>query len=171
MPPRHTVLAVSALAFALAFGPGARAQDDDDGDDDAATAPIVVDIDGSCRLTVAGQDVPCRSVAYMIFPANHRIDFTAITEDTGWAFSGGEDAKRDGLYTLDLDSVLRPGAGRLEAEGVCEMRVSEDRRTVESLDCRAMTEDGELTLTASGTVMLEGTADDDGEDGADGDDS
>ncbi|MGZ3367593.1 MAG: hypothetical protein ACXWK1_01650 [Caulobacteraceae bacterium] len=160
MFPRQTVL-LAACVLALAFGP-ARAQDDEEDDgDDAAAAPIVVDIDGPCTLTVKGQEIPCSGVAYMVFPANHRIDFTAITETAGWAFSGEEDDNQDGRYTLTLDSMLNPSSGRLEAEGRCEMQVAEDRRTVKSLDCRASTEDGEFTLKASGVISAD---EDDGED-------
>src|SRR6185312_3333281 len=154
MPPRQTVrarqrralpLAASLLALSLslslAFAGVARAQDDeDDGDDDAA--PVVVDINGPCTLTVRDQVISCRGVAYMVFPSNHRIDFTAITETAGWAFSGDEDANKDGHYTLTVDSVLNPASGRLDAEGRCEMQVEADRRTVTSLDCRASTEGG-----------------------------
>ena len=151
---RQTVL-LAACILALAFGP-APAQDDEGEDSDEATAaPIVVAIDGTCRLTVKGQDVACSGVAYMVFPGNHRIDFTAITETAGWAFSGEEDANQDGRYTLELDSVLNPSSSRLEAEGRCEMQVSEDRRTVTSLQCRASTEDGEFTLQASGMISAE----------------
>ncbi|HEY4031479.1 MAG TPA: hypothetical protein VGM25_14115 [Caulobacteraceae bacterium] len=161
MPPRHTVLLTAcAVALALAFGHGARAQDDD-GDDDETAAPVVVDINGPCMLTVKGQATPCRGVAYMVFPSNHRIDFTAITETAGWAFSGEDDENQDGRYALELDSVLNPGSGgRAEAQGRCEMQVAEDRRTVKSLDCRAMTEDGEMRLEASGTIAVEDEDDD-----------
>ncbi len=147
-PFRRALLALAACVLALAFGP-ARAQDDDDGDDDAA-APVVIDIDGPCVLTIKGQAVPCRGVAYMVFPSNHRIDFTAITDTAGWAFSGDDDNDRDGRYALTLDSVLNPNSGRLEAQGRCQMQVAEDRRSVTSLECRASTEDGEVTLKASG---------------------
>jgi hypothetical protein len=177
MPARQTVrpfrgarlrrafpLAACILALSLAFSVGARAQDNDDEGDDAA-APVVVDINGPCTLTVEGQTIPCRGVAYMVFPSNHRIDFTAITEAAGWAFSGDEDDNKDGRYTLMLDSVLNPASGRLDAEGRCEMQVAADRRTVTSLDCRASTEDGEFTLKASGSISVDDSDDDDGDDG------
>lgn len=160
---RRTVL-LAACMLAMAFGP-ARAQEDD-GDDDAA-APIVVDIDGPCQLTVKGQDVPCRGVAYMLFPRNHRIDFTAIADTAGWAFSGEQDDNQAGRYTLEIDSVLNPGSGRFEAEGRCEMQVAEDRRSVKSLDCRAGADDGEFALKASGTVTVE-DEDDEEDDGPEG---
>lgn len=160
-------LAICVLALSLAFAAGAHGQDDDDDDGDDA-APVVVDINGPCVLTVKGQTVPCRGVAYMVFPSNHRIDFTAITETAGWAFSGEEDDNRDGRYALTLDSVLNPGSSRMDADGRCEMRVSDDRRTVMSLDCRASAEDGELSLKASGAIAVEDTGDDD-DDGPDDD--
>ena len=151
--PRAAVAGL--LALALAFGASAvHAQDDDDDDDAPASPPIVINIDGPCALTVDGHDVPCHAVAYMAFPSNHRINFTAITETAGWAFSGEEDDNQDGDYALDLDSVLGPSAGRVEAEGECDMAVAADRRTVTSLECHAETEDGELTLRASGTISL-----------------
>ena len=151
MPPR---LPACALALALIVAASAAlAQDDDDG---PAQPPIVVNIVGPCALTVGGQTVPCRGVAYMAFPSNHRINFTAITETAGWAFSGEEDDNEDGDYALAVDSVLGPSAGRVEADGECDMQMAEDRRTVTSLECRADTDDGELTLRASGTVAAGG---------------
>jgi hypothetical protein len=161
-----------ALAMALACAPGARAQDedDDDGGDDGAVAAIVVDINGPCTLTVKGENIPCRGVAYMAFPSNHRIDFTAITQTTGWAFSGDDDQSVGHSYALPLDSVLDPASGRLDADGRCEMEMAKDRRTVMSLDCRAFTKDGEITLSASGVISVEASDDDD--DGPDdGDDT
>ena len=169
--PFRRVLGVAAcvLALSLAFAAGVRAQDDDDddGDDDAA-APLVVDINGPCTLTVKGETIPCRGVAYMVFPSNHRIDFTAITETDGWAFSGDADDNRDGRYALALDSVLSPGSERVDANGRCEMRVADDRRSVTSLECRANTEDGEVVLKASGTIAVEDPGDDE-DDGPDDD--
>ena len=156
-------LIACALAFTLALGASARAQDDDDGDDSSG-APVVVDINGSCTLTVEGNVIPCRGVAYMVFPSNHRIDFTGITDTAGWAFSGMDDDNRDGRYTLDLDSVLNPASGRLEAEGRCEMVVGDDRRTVKSLDCRATTPEGEFSLKASGMIAADEGDDDGGDD-------
>src|SRR6202012_490325 len=114
MPLRQSVLLTACvLALALGCGAGARAQDDDDDGDDASAAPIVVDIDGPCTLTVGGREISCRGVAYMVFPSNHRIDFTAITDTAGWAFSGEDDENQNGVYALDLDSVLNPGTSRL----------------------------------------------------------
>jgi hypothetical protein len=163
-------LAACALAVALAFSAGARAQDDDDDDDGGDAAPLVVDITGPCMLTVKGESIPCRGVAYMVFPSNHRIDFTAITDTDGWAFSGDDDTNRDGRYGLALDSVLNPGSERLDADGRCEMRVDPDRRTVMSLECRARTAEGEVTLKASGTIAVEDPGDDgDDDDGPDDD--
>src|SRR5215469_15266896 len=92
-PPYHAPLGLAAcvVALSLAFAAGARAQDDDDdfdGDEDAPPAPLIVDIEGPCVLSLQGQNLPCREVAYMVFPSNRRIDFTAITDTAGWAFSG-----------------------------------------------------------------------------------
>jgi hypothetical protein len=170
-PPLQTSLRLAAcvLALSLAFSVGARAQDDDDNEDgDDAPAPLVVDINGPCVLTVKGQTIPCRGVAYMVFPSSHRIDFTAITDTDGWAFSGDDDNNRGGRYALALDSVLDPGDDRLDADGRCEMRLADDRRSVVSLECRASTEDGEVTLKASGTIAIEDPGDDD-DDGPDDD--
>jgi hypothetical protein len=176
MPARQTVrplqatvrLTVCVLALSLAFAAGARAQDDDDDGGDDDDAPLVVDISGPCVLTLKGETIPCQGVAYMVFPSNHRIDFTAITDMDGWAFSGDHDNDRDGRYALALDSVLDPGSERLDANGRCEMRVAEDRRSVTSLECRASTKDGEVTLKASGTIEVEDPGDDD-DDGPDDD--
>jgi len=177
MPARQTVrplqatfrLAACVLALSVAFAAGARAQDDDDDDGDDDAAALVVDISGPCVLTLKGQTIPCRGVAYMVFPSNHRIDFTAITDTDGWAFSGDHDNDRDGRYDLALDSVLDPGSERLNANGQCERRVTEDRRSVTSLECRASTQDGEVTLKASGTIEVEDPGDDDEDDGLDDD--
>jgi hypothetical protein len=153
MSPRFSA-PVFAVALALLLAcPAARAQDDDD--DGPAGPPVVVTIQGPCALTVNGRNVPCRGVAYMVFPSTHRIDFTAITETAGWAFSGEDDDNEDGRYALDVDSVLGPSAQRIDAEGECDMEVAEDRRTVESLECRASTDDGEMTLTASGAIAVD----------------
>jgi hypothetical protein len=162
-------LAVCVLAFALVFSAGARAQDDDDDDGDDGGTPIVVDITGPCVLTVKGETIPCRGVAYMVFPSNHRIDFTAITDTDGWAFSGDDDSNRGDLYALALDSVLDPGSERLDADGRCEMHMAADHRSVMSLECRASTGDGEVTLKASGTIAVEDPGDDDEDDGPDDD--
>ncbi len=169
-PLRRTLgVAACVLALSLAFAAGVRAQDDDDDDgDDDAGAPLVVDINGPCTLTVKGETISCRGVAYMVFPSNHRIDFAAITETDGWAFSGDADDNRDGRYALALDSVLGPGSDRVDADGRCEMRVADDRRSVTSLECRASTGDGEVILKASGTIAVEDPGDDD-DDGPDDD--
>jgi hypothetical protein len=177
MPARQTApplqaalrLAACALALSLMFAAGVRAQDDDDDDGDDGPAPLVIDINGPCTLTVKGQVIPCKGVAYMVFPSNHRIDFTAITDEDGWAFSGDDDSNRDGRYALALDSVLDPGSERLDAAGGCEMRVADDRRSVMSLECHASTKAGELTLKASGTIEVEDPGDDDEDDGPDDD--
>jgi hypothetical protein len=176
-PWRQTlVVAACVMALSLAFAAGARAQDDDDDDyddGDEAVAPLVVDIDGPCLLTIKGQAIPCRGVAYMVFPSSHRIDFAAITDTAGWAFSGEDDESRTGRYALDLDSVLNLGSGRVAAHGRCEMVVGEDRRTVRSLDCSAGVAGSEFTLKASGTITLEDAGNDDGDgpDDSDDDDS
>lgn len=172
MSPRpHSALqsvALAACALALILSPSlALAQDDDD--DDGPAQPIVVEINGPCALTVEGRDTPCRGVAYMAFPANHRIDFTAITETAGWAFSGEDDHNQGGRYALQLDSILNPAAGRLGAEGQCSMQLADDHRSVQSLDCRAKTDEGELTLKASGVIAID-NPDDDGDDDDDGPD-
>jgi hypothetical protein len=159
-------LAACVLALSLAFAAGARAQDDDEDDGDDAAAPFVVDIEGPCVLTVDGQSVPCQGVAYMVFPSNHRIDFAAITETAGWAFSGEDDNNQNGRYALKLDSVLDPSAGRQNAAGRCEMQLAADHRTVTSLTCLASTEDGDFTLRASGTIEVEQTGNDE-DDGPD----
>jgi hypothetical protein len=151
----------AVLCAALA---GAALAQDDDGDAPAAS-PIVVNINGPCVLTVDDKPQACRGVAYMAFPSNHRIDFTALTETAGWAFSGDEDQNDDGAYTLALDSVLTPSAGRLDADGECDMQVGEDGRTVMSLRCEASTDDGDLVLQASGAISV-----DDRDDGDDQDD-
>ena len=164
MPPRPKAFRplACALALGLAFSAsGALAQDDDD--DATAGQPIVVQIDGPCALTVGGRAVACQGVAYMVFPSNGRIDFTAITATAGWAFSGEEDDNDEGQYTLQVDSVLSPSASRVDAEGECDMEVAEDRRTVRSLECRAATDQGDLALRASGVIAV-----DDGDDGDDG---
>jgi hypothetical protein len=149
------------LALALAFSASAaRAQDDDD-DDGQASPPIVVSINGPCALMVDGKDVPCRAVAYMVFPSNHRIDFAAITDNAGFAFSGEDDQNHDGQYALDVDSVVAPSAGRVDAEGECDMTIAEDKRTVKSLSCRATTDQGVMTLRASGAITAGDSDDDD----------
>jgi hypothetical protein len=162
-PPLHAsfTLAACVLALSLAFAGVARAQDDDEDDDDPAVAPLVIDIEGPCVLTLEGQSVPCEGVAFMVFPSNHRIDFTAITENSGWAFSGDDDDNNpNGRYALKLDSVLNPASGRLDAAGRCEMQLAADHRTVTSLTCLASTQDGDFTLKASGTIEVEQTGND-----------
>jgi hypothetical protein len=153
MPRR---LSACVLALALAFAASAVLAQDDEDDDGPALPPIVVNIVGPCVLTVGDRTIPCRGVAYMAFPSNHRINFTAITDTAGWAFSGEEDDNEDGDYALAVDSVLGPTAGRVEADGACDMQMADDRRTVTSLECRAETDQGDLTLRASGTVVAGG---------------
>jgi hypothetical protein len=162
-------LAACVLALSVAFAVGARAQDNDEDDGDEDAAPLVVDINGPCSLTVEGQTISCKGVAYMVFPSNHRIDFTAITEEDGWSFSGDSDDDREGRYRLALDSVLDPGDDRLDADGRCEMRVADDRRSVMSLECRANTKAGPVILKASGAIEVEDLGDDDEDDGPDDD--
>lgn len=174
MPPCHSAgrsarrpraIVAGLLALALAFGASAvHAQDDDDDDDGPASPPIVVNINGPCALMVDGRDVPCRAVAYMAFPSNHRIDFAAITDNAGFAFSGEDDQNEGGRYGLDVDSVVVPSAGRLDAEGQCDMTLADDKRTVKSLSCRATTDQGVMTLRASGVISA-GDSDDDDDDG------
>ena len=160
---RRLIVRACAAALGLACAAGAaRAQDDDDA---PATRPIVVNINGPCVLTIDGRPQACRGVAYMAFPSNHRIDFTAITGTAGWAFSGDEDQNNDGAYVLALDSVLTPSAGRIDADGECDMQVGQDGRTVTSLRCEAATDDGDLVLEASGVISV-----DDQDDGDDPDD-
>lgn len=151
-----SLMTVAALAaVVLACGASrALAQDDDDGDEGPAAQPIVVQIQGPCALTVGGKSVDCQGVAYMVFPSNGRIDFTAISGDSGWAFSGEDDDNEDGQYALTLDSVLGPSAARLDAEGECDMEVAQDKRTVRSLECTASTDQGDLTLRASGVIAV-----------------
>jgi hypothetical protein len=162
-------LAACVLALSVVFASGVRAQDDDGEDGDEDSAPLVVDINGPCSLTVGSRTISCRGVAYMVFPSNHRIDFTAITEEDGWSFSGDNDDDRNGSYRLALDSVLDPGDDRLDADGRCEMRVADDHRSVMSLECRANTRAGVVTLKASGAIEVEDPGDDDEDDGPDDD--
>ena len=129
----------------------------------ADTAPIVINIEGPCAMALDGRATPCAGVAYMAFPDNHRIDFTAITGQAGLAFSGEEDSNEDGHYTLKLDSVVSPQAGRLDAEGQCVMDLDEDGVTVRAIECRAQTSAGVMQLKASG-VARSGDGDDDDED-------
>jgi hypothetical protein len=146
-----------AVSVALASAP-ARAQ----------TAPIVINIDGPCAMSLEGRAVECAGVAYMVFPANHRIDFTAITDQAGWAFSGEEDSNDDGHYTLTLDSVVSPQAGRLEAEGECDMDIEADGVTVRAIQCQARTSAGVIQLKASGVARSGNDDDDDGPDSGQG---
>lgn len=156
--PRIACAAIISLALAAS---AAHAQGDDE-DDDGSAAPLVVSINGPCALSVAGRNLACSGVAYMLFPSNHRIDFAAITGDSGWAFSGEEDDNDEGDYALTVDSMVGPSGARIEADGACEMQVGEDRRSVESLECRASTGSGDFVLTASGVV---GAGDEDEDDG------
>ena len=164
--PRAAVAGL--LALALAFGASVvHAQDDDDDDGGPASPPIVVNINGACALTVDGRDVPCRAVAYMAFPSNHRIDFAAITDTAGFAFSGEDDDNQGGRYALDVDSVVAPSGGRLDAEGECDMTLAEDKQSVKSLSCRATTDQGVMTLRASGVISAADSDDDDDDDDGD----
>lgn len=162
-PPVCAVACAAVLLAGFAAG-GAQAQDDGDG----ADAPVVVKIDGPCLLSMNGRTETCGGVAYMAFSANHRIDFTAITNAAGWAFSGRQDGNDGGRYVLGLDSVLSPSAGRVQAHGECSMQVDDDGATVRSLECRAVTGAGELMLKASGTIAPD-DQDDDADDGDDND--
>ena len=166
---RRPHLAVAGLlALALAFGASAvHAQDDDDDDDGPASPPIVINIDGPCALMVDGHPAPCQGVAYMAFPSNHRIDFAAITDNAGFAFSGEDDENQDGRYALAVDSVVAPVVGRVDAEGECEMVLSEDKQAVTSLSCRADTDQGVMTLRASGVISVADSGDDDDDDDGD----
>ena len=143
----------AALALALilpvfSFPSAAMAQDDDTPGD----LPLVVQIAGPCTIGLDGQEADCRGVTYMAFPSTGRIDFAALTPGMGIAFSGETDENEDGSYTLTLDSVVSPEAGRMKAEGECEMDVEKDGRTVRSIACEAATEAGALTLEASGLI-------------------
>ena len=155
MPPRQPAsrlkarrVAACATLLALALTSGARAQDDGG----PASPPVVVTINGPCSMTIAGRSLACSGVAYMVFPSNHRIDFAAITGQSGWAFSGEEDDDEDGDYALTVDSILGPSGARIEAKGECDMQVGEDRRSVDSLECHASTDSGDFVLTASGDI-------------------
>jgi hypothetical protein len=170
MPPRLLLRATfraACLAGAalLILAGAAHAQDEDDDDDDGPDrGAIVVQIDGPCLLTVEGRVQACHGVAYMAFPSTHRIDFTALTGETGWAFSGEDDVDDDAGYILAVDSVLDPSAEREQADGQCRMTVSADHRTVTSLQCRASTHDGVVILKASGTATADDEDEDDGAD-------
>jgi hypothetical protein len=151
----HLSAGAVALVLALAGVPASAQQQD----------AIVVNIAGPCQLVLGGRSMGCVGVAYMAFAGTHRIDFTAVTSQSSWAFSGEEDANDDGRYSLTVDSVLSPQAGRVEADGECTMDLAEDRRTVRGLECQAMTPAGPLTLKASGRVVsAAGGDDDDGDD-------
>lgn len=155
------IAAAAVLAFALGAVP-AHAQDDDD--DDGDDGPLVVQIQGPCALTIAGRPQTCQGLAYMVFPENQRKDFTVLTSDGGWAFSGQHDAKDSGRYSLMVDSVLRPGTDRMDADGLCTMTVAADGATVEALSCDANTRAGRMTLQASGQASADDQDDDDGDD-------
>jgi hypothetical protein len=154
--------AFAALALTAAAG---HAQDPQSQDPKS----VVVNISGPCELVLDGRTVSCSGVAYMAFPGTHRIDFTALTSQSGWAFSGEQDDNEKGSYSLTLDSVLSPDAGRLEADGECDMQVADDGRTVRSIDCQAKTAAGDLVLKASGVVASTEGDPDDGDDDDDGD--
>jgi hypothetical protein len=162
MPVRPQLVACAALLTLAFAASGARAQDDDEDDGGPASPPIVVTISGPCAMSVGGRNLACSGVAYMVFPSNHRIDFAAITGQTGWSFSGEDDDDDDGDYALTVDSIVGPSGARIEADGACEMMVGEDRQSVESLECRASTDAGDFVLTASGVI-----ADDEADDGDD----
>jgi hypothetical protein len=149
------VLALAALASAS--GPA-----------QAETQPIVINIDGPCAMALNGRATECAGVAYMVFPDNHRIDFTAISGQAGLAFSGEADSNEDGHYTLTLDSVVSPRAGRLDAEGECSMDLEEDGVTVRAIECRAQTSAGVMQLKASGVARTGDGDDDDDDDDDDG---
>jgi hypothetical protein len=158
------IAAAAVLAFCVGSLP-AHAQEDDD-DDDAA-APLVVQIQGPCALTIAGRPQTCQGLAYMVFPENQRKDFTVLTSDGGWAFSGQHDARTAGRYSLMVDSVLRPGTDRMDADGLCTMTVGGDGSTVEALSCDANTRAGRMTLQASGQASADdrdGSGDDQDDD-------
>ena len=158
------ILRLFAAACALALvmgGASARAQAGDDEDDQT----LVIQIEGDCALTVSGRAQDCQGLAYMVFPTNRRKDFTVLTTDGGWAFSGREDKRgEDGTYTLLVDSILRAGAQRTPASGQCVMQVAADGATVKSLDCQARTQNAVLTLKASGTAQPRDDNDDDDDD-------
>ena len=145
----------AAVLLALAARPAAAQPADQQ--------PIVVAIAGPCVLSLNGRSAPCSGVAYMAFPENHRINFTAAAGQAGWAFSGLSDERDEGRYTLTVDSVLGPG-GRMAAQGECDMEVDEDGRTVDSIDCQAATAGGALRLQASGDIV--GGDEDEDDDGA-----
>jgi hypothetical protein len=153
MAPRAAVLALAAVAL---LAPAlAKAQDD----------PVVVNVAGPCVLSINGVPGQCEGVSYMAFPENHRVDFAAITDQAGWAFSGDRDGNEDGHYRLELDSVVSPQAGRLRAEGQCAMDIADDGVTVRSIECLAHTNAGVvMQLKASGTAQ--GDDDDDDDDDA-----
>jgi hypothetical protein len=151
---RSSAGALALALAALAWAP-ARAQ----------TAPIVINIEGPCAMTVDGRAADCAGVAYMAFPDNHRIDFTAIAGQAGLAFSGEEDSKEAGHYTLTLDSVVSPQVGRLRAEGQCDMELEDDGVTVRAIECRAQTSAGVMQLKASGVARSGDGNDDDDDDG------
>jgi hypothetical protein len=157
--------AASALALVMG-GVSAQAQTRTQGGDDDGPQPIVVQIDGDCALAVSGRAEACKGLAYMVFPSNNRKDFTALTSDGGWAFSGREDKKSpDGTYTLLVDSILRPGVDRVAASGQCVMQVDpDDGATVRSLDCQARSANAVLILKASGVAQPGGDGDDDDDD-------
>jgi hypothetical protein len=157
---RFAAGAVLALTLTAA-APSAMAQDD--------AQPVLITIQGPCVLALNGRPLQCAGVAYMAFPATHRIDFTALTEQAGWAFSGDQDQNDDGHYTLAVDSVVNPRAGRVQAQGQCAMVVAEDGRTVDSIECQARTPAGVMMLKASGKAQT--GADDDDDDDDDGPDS
>lgn len=143
-------------ALALAAASPAWAQDQ--------AQPVVIMIQGPCILATNGRPSDCAGVAYMAFPATHRIVFTAVTDKANWTFSGDEDQNSAGRYTLAVDSVLSPQAGPMQAQGLCAMVVAEDRLSVSSLECQARTPAGVMMMKASGKVVSQANDDDDDQD-------
>ena len=136
-------LSVAAVLAALVLNPGpARAQN------------IVVNVDGPCVMDVGGRNSRCAGTAYIAFPATQRVDFVAVTIAGDWIFSGHkDDAAEGGLYTLVVDALTGPRKARAAAEGMCSMDLADDKVTVRSIDCVAITEaDGPVQLRASGMV-------------------
>jgi hypothetical protein len=130
----------------------------------AQADPVIVNIAGPCLLAVGGRQIRCAGVAYMVFPDTGRIDFTAIIDRTGWAFSGETDHRQEGRYSLEVDSMVSPSANRVEARGQCAMALAEDGRTVRLIQCQASTPAGLITLKASGVASADDGDDDDGDD-------
>ena len=154
--PAALALALTVPAFAIPSLAWAQA-------DDVAPPerPLVVQIAGPCVIGLEGREAGCKGVAYMAFPSTGRIDITAIGDGMGLAFSGEADDNEDGSYTLTLDSVVSAEAGRMKAEGECEVDVEKDGRTVTNIACEANTDAGALTLEASGLIAAADVGDTD----------